>query len=133
MARREFPHPYTGEPLSEGRAESAPKTEKNQGIDHIVAASGSQRRQDLIAHSFLGFPLESVPLGEHEPDTTDPREVVSYKLQLARAIVRGRRREGYIPRNLRVAIIAADTVSGPIRLNRKGIPMLHHQSKPRDI
>lgn len=132
MARRELLHPYTGEPLSRGR-EKSPQKERPQTVDLIIAASGSHRRQDLIAHSFPGFPIEKVPLGENEPDTTDPREVVKYKLQLARAIVRGRRREGFIPRDLKVAIIAADTQSGPIRLNRKGVPILQHQSKPKDV
>lgn len=132
MGRRELVHPYTGEPLSRGRVESAPKKEKIPGIDLIVAASGSNRRQDLIAHAFPGFPLEKIPLGENEPDTTDPREVVRYKLQLARAIVRGRRREGYIQRDMKIAILAADTQSGPIRLNKRGVPILQHQSKPKD-
>ena len=110
-----------GEPASEGR----------RPFQLIFAATSSSRRENLIKTVAIGLPVLPLPLGEDELASTRTERVVRDKLKRARIIVTEARETGIIPQGLRVAIIAADTQSGPAALNRKGELILKHQSKPR--
>lgn len=111
--------------------ESRRPIERTQSVDAVFAATGSQRRRDLIRHLFSDErPIRELDLGEGEPSTPFTPTVVRFKLERARAAVREQRATGKIPRNWKVAIIAADTQSGPTSIGENGVVGLNFQSKP---
>ena len=127
MGRFEREYYGAGEPLSEGRETTPPK------VDLVVAATSSDRRFSLISHVSGYIPVVRLPLGEKEPITTFTPRVVRHKLERAKLGVRERRSRGEIPQDHRVAIIAADTQSGPVGLNSNEIAYLKFQSKPDSV